>query len=798
MEIKNWKMDLENHVGLDCTSPCDMYSVLLNHGIIPDPYYGANELELFDYSKKDLKFYTEFELSKDELSREHIMLTFLGIDTICKIYLNGEKIGDVKNMHRAYSYEIKGIAREKNELVLEISSPVNYFYEMEDKHHVYMDLGSTKGACHLRKAFYMSGWDWAPSFPNMGIFRPVTVQAYDFDKINDIEVLQEHKNGEVNLSVSFDTVNSYEGLQAYAEIDGQKVEISGGRGQITLKNPRLWWPNGYGSQELYDLTISLYKGEILVDTVSKRIGLREIKLCRENDEYGQEFCFSVNGIKIFAMGANFVPIDSFRSRMTDARLETLIKDCVFANFNCVRVWGGAFFPDDYFYDLCDEYGLIVWQDFMIACANVWLRDEWVDEFKKEAIYNIKRLRNHACLGVLCGNNEMEEAICNWPCADGNDPLVRADYLELYEHILPELCLKYAPNHPYTPSSPTSGGGFDYPNDETRGDVHFWDVWNGGCGFEEYRKHKFRFCSEYGFESLPSIKTIDTYCPENERNMLSYTMEHHQKHWHGNEKILRFIAEHYRVPSTLEGAVYASQLNQATAMRVGVEHFRRNRGYTMGSVYWQLNDCWPVASWSSIDYFGRYKALHYFARRFYAPTALGLFLENGKMTVNVANEKLEKFNGYIISGVMKNDLTCVYKTRTKVSVGALSSLDIVTFDMKEYKRSRDAFFFAELYDENGELISSSSELFCEPKHFIFLEPKISLSTRKDGDTVYLTLAAKNYARAVQISFGSHDLHLSDNYFDLFSDTPRTFSLKTELSAEEILSDISLMSVYDIDK
>ena len=349
-----------------------------------------------------------------------------------------------------------------------------------------------------------------------------------------------------------------------------------------------------------------------------------------------------------------------------------------------------------------------------------------------------------------------------------------------------------------PSSPTSGGNFDDPNGHNRGDVHFWDVWHGDCGFDEYRKHKFRFCSEYGYESLPNIKTIDAFCPEDERNLVSYTMETHQKCWGGNIKILRFLAEQYQIPKNLEGIVYASQLNQANAIKYGVEHFRRNRGYTMGSVYWQLNDCWPVASWSSIDYYGRYKALHYFARRFYAPTMLGLFYENNEMTISVANEKLDEFKGYIISGIKKNDLTCVYNSRTEVSVGALSSLDTLTLDMKKYKGSRDAFFFAELYDENGELIASSTELFCEPKHFKFIEPKINVSAKKENDTVYLTLGSENYARAVQISFKNHDLYLSDNYFDLFSDTLRTVSIKTELSAEEILSDISLMSVYDIDK
>lgn len=798
MEIKNWKMDIGAHVGLECQSPADMYSVLENHGIISDPYYGVNETSLFDFSRMDCRFYTSFELSEDELAREHIVLSFYGLDTICDIYLNGERLDSVKNMHRMYEYDIKAAAKKENSLVLEFSSPVEYFYKMENAHHLYMDENSTKGASHLRKAFYMSGWDWAPRLPNMGIFRPVTVECYDFDKIGDVEILQHHENGEITVEISALTkhASALDGdLYLVAELDGQKIDLGGGRGQVTVKNPRLWWPNGYGEQHLYNLKISLYKGEELLDVVSKKIGLREIKLCRENDEWGQEFCFSVNGVKIFAMGANYVPMDSLRSRMTPEKTERLIKDSIFANFNCVRVWGGAFYPDDYFYDYCDKYGLIVWQDFMMACANVWLRDEWKREFTEEAIYNIKRIRHHASLGLLCGNNEMEEAVCNWPCADGGDPYVREDYLALYEEILPTLCLKYAPQLPYTPSSPTSGGGFDFPNDFARGDVHFWDVWNGGCGFEEYRKHKFRFCSEYGFESLPSIKTIDAFCPPNERNLLSYTMEMHQKHYHGNEKILRFIAEQYRMPCTLEQAVYASQLNQATAMKYGVEHFRRCRGYTMGSVYWQLNDCWPVASWSSVDYFGRYKALHYFARRFYAPLSVALFLENGKATVSVANEKMNGFEGYVLAGVAKNDLTRVYNTRFDFTVGALSSSDVGEFSVSEHE-GRSTFVFAELYNKDGELIASTTELFVKPKHFEFSEPRIEVSAKKVDGVVYLSLVSKSFAKSVEVSFGSYDLQLSDNYFDLFSDTPRTILVKTDLSAEELLDDISIMSVYDI--
>ena len=798
MKINNFKMDYESYRGLDCTVPCDMYSVLLKHGYIDEPYNGTNEKILFDYSKKDCVFYSDITLSEKELSKEKIDLIFYGLDTICDIYLNGSHLGRVMNMHRKYEYDIKSLAKENNVLRLEFKSPVNYFYEMENNHHLYMDTGSTVGACHLRKAFYMSGWDWAPKLPNMGIFRDIEVIAYDYDKIEDFEVLQHHENGSVSLDITVNTKHRADNLKIECEIDGQAVVLENGKGQIKIENPVLWYPNGYGEQKLYDITFKLYKNDNLIDTVSRKIGLRTVKLCRENDEFGQEFCFEVNGIKIFAMGANLVPIDSLPSRMTNERLEKIVQDCLFANFNCIRVWGGAFYPEDYLYDLCDEYGLLVWQDFMVACANVWLREEFVKEFKAEAIYNIKRFRHHASLGLLCGNNEMEEAICNWPCADGNDPLVRKDYLELYESILPKICAEYAPQHDYTPSSPTSGGNFDYPNDHSRGDVHFWDVWHGDCGFDEYRKHKFRFCSEYGYESLPNIKTIDAFCPEDERNLVSYTMEEHQKCWGGNIKILKFLAEQYLTPKSLEATVYASQLNQANAIKYGVEHFRRCRGYTMGSVYWQLNDCWPVASWSSIDYYGRYKALHYFARKFYQGTALGLFNENGKISINIANETLNDFKGYIKVGIVKNDFTVIFEDKRDISVPSLTSSDVASYGSDLIDGSRDTYFYCELFNENGEILARNTELGIKPKHFKFLEPHLTASVKKENGIAYISVKATAFAKNVEVSLKKHDVILSDNYFDLISDTPYTISAKTDLSESEILNEISFMSVYHIAK
>ena len=797
MVIKDWKMDFGEYTALACTAPCDMYSVLYSHGYIEDPYYGTNEEKLKDLSRKDSVFYSEFSLNQNELGCEKIELCFLGIDTICDIYFNGTYLDSVMNMHRKYEYDVKCLAKEKNEIRLEIKSPVNYFEKMEKAHHLYTnDSDTISGAAHLRKALYMSGWDWAPTLPNMGIFRDVLVNCYNTDKIEDTEIIQHHENGIVRLELSATTKHQAGNIKIQCELDCQSVTLENGSGEIVIENPRLWWPNGYGKQELYEVKFYLYENDNLIDSVTKTIGLRTLELSRENDQYGQEFCFKINGVKIFAMGANYVPIDSLISRNTNERLERLIKDCIFANFNCVRVWGGAYYPSDYFYDLCDKYGLIVWQDFMVACANIWLNDQMENEFKNEAIYNVKRIRHHASLGLLCGNNEMEEAICYWECANGNDMQVRQDYLRLYEKILPEICKKHAPYISYTPSSPTSGGGFNNPKDNTRGDVHFWDVWNGNCGFDEYRKHRFRFCSEYGFESLPAIKTIDQFCPRDERNLLSYTMESHQKHWHGNVKILKYLAEMYQLPKDLEATVYASQLNQASAIKYGVEHFRRHRGYTMGSIYWQLNDPWPVASWSSLDYYGRYKALHYFAKKFYQPTALGLFNENGQVTINVANEMRRCFEGYIKAGVAKNDLTPVWQIEKSVKLDPLSSLDIESLSNGDFEGRNDTYFYVELYDKNGKLLARNTELGTKPKYFKFLKPSIKIDVKATQGGVFFLFTTDTFAKNVEVSFKNHDILLSDNYFDLSSDEPYEVFAKTDLPISTLLEEISLMSVYDI--
>lgn len=789
LKIQNWKMKFMEYTNLSCTSPCSMYSVLLDNKLIPDPFYGCNEEELTKLSRNDCEFYSEFNIADDDLSKNYVELSFYGLDTICEIFVNDIFLAQTKNMHRKYTFDIKNIAKKgKNTLKIVIKSPIQYFEKMNIRHFLRSNDDTIPGAAHLRKAQCMSGWDWAPKLPDMGIFRDVELSCYNVDKIESFTFSQKHKNNSVDLTFTINTEKN-SNCEIYTHINGVKTKIENSRTIVTIDNPKLWWVRGYGEQNLYDLVITLEKDGVIIDKLEKKIGLRTLTVSTAPSSDGNEFCFVINGVKIFSMGANYVPQDSLYARITSESVKKRIDDFIFANYNTIRVWGGAYYPDDCFYDYCDEKGLIVWQDYMVACAHVWLTNENKNELIEEAKYNLKRFSPHACLGLLCGNNEMEPEM-----EFTKKALAKIDYLVFYEQILPEIAQEYAPDTFYWPSSPSSGGGFDYPNSYKTGDVHYWDVWGGDSSFESYREHKFRFCSEYGFESFPSMKTIDTFSEKSDQNMFSKVMENHQKCRTGNIKMLMYLSENYLYPTSFENLVYASQLMQAVAIRSAVEHFRQIRGYCMGSLYWQANDCWPVCSWSSVDYFGRYKALHYTAKKFYAPISEGIFIDNNNVVVNVANETLKSHTLTLKWSICKNDFSVIKKGEITTEVEKLSALDVLNITVTDIN-PYDTFFCADLYD-GEKLVIRRSELFVKPKHFKWLNPNIKVDAKEIEDGIELLVCADNYAGMVEIDFKDFDLILSDNYFDITDKNKYIIKCKTKKPKEEILSSMIIKSTFDI--
>ncbi len=795
--------------------PGSVYADLLAAGEMEDPYYRDNELEALKIMNKDYVYETSFEVQEEILRNDRVVLRFDGIDTVADIYLNGHYLAYVDNMHRIWEFQVKQLlCTGINNLKVYLHSPTRFIAEQYERNPVEGTRDAMKGFPSVRKAHCMFGWDWGIRLPDAGIWRDVKLLGYSHARIDGVYITQEHRNDQVKLHFRIDeeTVNgkideaccleAETGVSyciAVEDPEGKVIARKENQNEILISDPQLWWPNGYGSQPLYTVCVQLMKNGVILDEWKKRIGLRTVTMCTEKDEYGECFAHQVNGMNIFAMGADYIPEDAILSRMSGERTRELLQQAKNANFNCIRVWGGGHYPSDDFWDACDELGLLVWQDFMFACAVYDLTDEFEENIIHEFEDNIKRIRHHASLGLWCGNNEMELFV------DGGEwvtrPKQKSDYVKMYEYIIPKVLKKYDPNTFYWPASPSSGGAFDNPNDENRGDVHYWEVWHGNRPFTEYRKYFFRYLSEFGFQSFPALKTCESFTEPGDRNIFSYVMEKHQRNEAANGKILNYMEQMYLYPTEFSTLLYASQLLQAQAIRYGVEHFRRNRGRCMGTIVWQLNDCWPVASWSSIDYFGRWKALHYYEKRFFAPLLLSCE-EEGIMTqdmnpnaepyyvkksvrFNVNNESLQEKKVVVFWQLRNVDGTVKYQAEETVQVPPLSSVWLDKIELEEAELYEDYVLYE--LREDQRVISRETLIFCQPKNFCFRDPK--LQYRIEGDEVVVYSSA--YAKDVEILNENEDLILQDNYFDMIAGEERRIKIvKGEPKG------IHLRSVFDI--
>ena len=775
--------------------PGSVYSDYMNAEKLDDPFWRDNEDSFYELMKNDFEYQCDFDISDGLFDKNHLILRCEGLDTLAEITLNGVTIGSTDNMHRTWEFNIKNIARRKgNTLNIVFRSSLNYITEEQKKFFCDGSIEALSGMPHIRKAHYMFGWDWGPYLIDAGIWREISLIGYDEIRLSDVEIRQKHTNGVVELSV----IPEFEGIidgcdTGYSLTYPNGTTFEFNDGEVRVENPELWWPNGYGDQPLYTVTVEIKKNGSVVDTLSKKIGLRTITLSMQDDEYGQEFAFVVNGIKIFAMGANYIPQDNIISRVNKERTSKLLKDCVDANFNMLRVWGGGYYPDDEFYELCDEYGILIWQDMMFACGAYRLTDSFEENIKCEIRDNIKRFRHHACLALICGNNEIEDIISHGGYKTTHKQLV--DYHTIFERIIPDGAKKYAPDIPYRPSSPSSGGYFDEANDFNRGDVHYWYVWHGGVPFSDYRKYYFRFCSEFGFQSFPSMKTIESFTLPKDRNLFSYIMEKHQRNNGANSRILQYMEQLYELPMSMDSFVYYSQLLQADAIKYGVEHWRRNRGRCMGATYWQLNDCWPVASWSSVDYYGRWKMLHYAAKRFFAPILLsceeeGLLTQNSNVNMkkdieksirlNVSNETSNDIEAEIVWSIRTADSTVIREERETVNVKAYSAEWLDKVMLNEMDISNEHIRY-DMYI-GGEWISGGSVLLTLPKIYAFKDPELTVSV--EGDII--TVTSKNYAKGVWITNENDDLVLSDNGFDMEQGSVKVMCLRGDLTGLTVRS------------
>lgn len=791
--------------------PGGVHTDLLALDCIPDPFAGDNEKRVQWVAEADWEYRVRFAVDPGVLDQSRVRLVCDGLDTLATVSLNGRPLGRTDNMFRQYAWEVKPLLRAgDNELVIAFASPVKYATEKQAERPLPGVSQAIPGGPHLRKAPCQFGWDWGPQLPPIGIWKDIRLEGATHGHLTDVHLRQRHDAGGVIVSAAVAVEQWTEAaLTARFHIiapDGAEwtaeAAVSAGRAALSLSipDPQLWWPNGYGEQPLYQAVVSLRQGDTELDYRSYQLGLRTIELRQEPDEWGRSFEFAVNGVPIFAKGSNWIPADSFPTRITDEALEALILAAAETHQNMLRVWGGGFYEEERFYDLCDRYGLLVWQDFIFSCSIYPLDDpDFLENARAEVDENVRRLRHRTSLALWCGNNEMEWGWVDWGWNRPELADLKAAYDRFFHHTLPSWCAAADPDTSYWPSSPSSDTPFDDPNGQRQGDAHYWDVWHGRKPFTAYRDQFPRFMSEFGFQALPPLTTIGTYADEADWNMTSYVMEQHQKNASGNSLMVGQMLDTFRLPRDFPSLVYLSMVLQAEGIRYGVEHWRRHRDRVAGTLYWQLNDCWPVASWSSLDYFGRWKALHYAARRFYAPLLLSVEDDPPRHGVFITSDLREPWEGSVRWSLetLGGEELAAGEEPVRAAPLAVTPVRAHDFAGQVTDDNRRALVFvAELWQQDR-LITRQTAFFAPTKHLLLADPQPTATCSQDGAQLRVELRGRSLARLVELSLAGADVVFSDNYFDLPAGRAAvvTCPLPAGWDASRAAAALRVRSVYD---
>ena len=827
---ENWTF--KNNVDsfwLEASVPGDVHMDLLKNGLIEDPFYRLNEHDLQWIDKTDWEYKTEFDLSKKDINSHSLSLDFHGIDTYSSIYLNDSLIATTDNMFIGKTVDIKSFAKlGKNKLYVKLYSPINKGVKLHDSlgydissfnANDLAEIGKVEGnkrvSVFTRKAPYHYGWDWGPRLVTSGIWQPINIKKWNYFNIEDLYIKQQTLDESASLVAEIEVESYLEIDEMISEIyvDNQKVStdliyINKGANKIeipfTIKDYELWWPNGMGDQNMYEIKVKLQSNNNFV-TTSKRIGLREINLVTSEDSIGNNFYFEVNKKPVFMKGVNYIPQDIFLNRVSDDKYEELLNSAVDANMNMIRVWGGGIYENEIFYNLCDEKGLLVWQDFMFACAMYPGDEEFLKSVEQEAEFNVKRLRGHPSIALWCGNNEVRSAWKNWgwekDVIENQSPEIANEiskaYDDVFHKILPKVVNNLDSSTAYWPSSPGStfsGGTESY----TSGDAHYWGVWWGKENFESYNQKVPRFMSEFGFQSFPEFSSIDKYTNESDYSIYSDVMKSHQRSSIGNKTIEDYMLRYYNKPKSFKGYLYVSQILQAYGVSMGMEAHRRNKGYSMGSLYWQLNDCWPVASWSSIDYFGKWKALHYSTKKAFQPVLISFFKSDSEIELHIISDLLESKEVNLNLKVLSFSGEVLYETNKNYSLQQNSTTKVESLSIDWLNNNFDpnsSLLVASLFSKEKE-ISNNIYYLTKFKDIILTKPLIEYEINELINTFEVSLTSKNLVKNVFVDIASSQ-NFSDNYFDMIPGKEYKISINKEesLTLDDIKRKINFLSLFD---
>lgn len=793
---------------------------LLREGLIPDPLVGDNEARLAWIAEADWEYRLDFAVDAGDLHCDMALLVFEGLDTHCEVRLNGQTVLAAANMFQRHDVDVRELLIVgTNRLELCFRSPVGYGREAHARTGLTYPAENDKTDGHVsvfsRKAPYHFGWDWGPMLIPSGICGPVRLELYSTAKLETVSHTVV-KLDEDEAQLRFDiAVAAYREGEAECAImlDGAeltRVPVTLARGAangctatVTLANPRLWSPAGLGEPHLHRFAVRLLGGGEEIDRRDMAVGLRHIEVINRPDEAGTAFYVEVNGRPVFMKGANVIPPDSFLERFDEPRMRRLFEDALAANMTMLRVWGGGAYLPDRFYELADECGMLIWQDFMFACTLYPSDPEFLASVAIEAEQQVRRLRHHASIALWCGNNEISMGIADWgwPEKFGYSDEVFAGMVAgnsaLFDELLPEIVKRDDPDRFYLPSSPASF--WEHPEQDAHGNSHFWGVWHGEMPFSAYAERIPRFMSEFGYQSFPLLPSIARFVEEDERCLGSEVLRVHQKHTRGTEIILRALRRDYGEPADFGAFCYLSQVQQADGLRVAFEAHRRAMPYCMGSLYWQLNDCWPCASWSSVDYYGRWKALHYQVRRSFAPVALSVVEEGSQFVIHAVSDLAGTVDEELRVRVVDFAGATLFERRDRLRIEprrAQAVAKIARDDLPQDFSPSGTVLLAEIAGrENSRIV----HFFRPASELALADPGISMTIERDGGGSTIVLRATAFARAVCLSPTSVEdappglaANFSDNFFDLLPGEERRIGLARADLAE---SDLSVTSLYD---